>query len=192
MISERAVLLRVEHLKERRCRVSPEVASYLIHLVKEEQRIVGAALADAVDDPARDGAYVRAPVASYLSLIPYTAQRHPYELPVGGSCYGFRYRSLSDSRRTYKADDRTLVVLCKVLHGKAFKYPFLHLLESVMIFVEDLLGPVDIAVDLAGLVPRKIEYGLYVCARYVGVRTHRAHLRELVYLLAQLGIGLLV
>jgi hypothetical protein len=40
MICKCAVLLRIEYLKKRRCRIAPEVASDLIYLVKQEQRIV--------------------------------------------------------------------------------------------------------------------------------------------------------
>ena len=73
-VAERSILLRVQNFKESRSRVAPEVASYLVYLVKEEQRIVRAALRDAVDDSARNGAYVCAPVTSDLGLVPYSAQ----------------------------------------------------------------------------------------------------------------------
>ena len=78
-----------------------------------------------------------------------------------------------------------------MLHSKAFEYPFLYLLESVVVLVQDLLSLVDIAVYPAGLVPRKVEYGLDVSSRHVGIRAHRAHLGELVDLLADLSVGLL-
>ena len=78
-----------------------------------------------------------------------------------------------------------------MLHRQVLKYPLLDLLKSVMILVEYLLGSLQVVVHLGRLVPRQIKYRLDVCPADIGVRTHRIHLGELVYLLADLGIRLL-
>ena len=40
--------------------------------------------------------------------------------------------------------------------------------------------------------PRQVKNGLDICPAYIGIRTHRIHLGELVYLFADLGIRLFI
>ena len=85
VVVERGVLLGIEHLEERRRRVAPEVARHLVDLVEEEDRVVRADLAQRLDDPAGEGADVRAPVAADLRLVADAAEAQPDELAARGA-----------------------------------------------------------------------------------------------------------
>jgi hypothetical protein len=80
VVPEGVVLRRVEHLQQRRGRVAPVVGAELVDLVQQDHRVHRAGLADGADDPAREGADVRAAVAADLGLVPYAAERDPDEV----------------------------------------------------------------------------------------------------------------
>ena len=85
MICEVLVLFRVQHLQQSRRRVSLVVSADLVDLVKEEDRILRAALLDGVDDPARDRTDVCSSVSSDLCFVTDAAQGHSHKLSSDGS-----------------------------------------------------------------------------------------------------------
>ena len=52
VIRERVILFRVQHFEERRRRIAPEVVRELVDLVENDDRIAGAGLLEALNDPA--------------------------------------------------------------------------------------------------------------------------------------------
>src|SRR5690606_17548617 len=70
------VLRRVEDLEQRRGGVALEGRAQLVHLVEQEHRVLGARLADALDDAARHGADVRAAVAADVGLVARAAKTY--------------------------------------------------------------------------------------------------------------------
>ena len=85
VVAERVVLLRVEHLEQRRRRVAAEVHAQLVDLVEQEQRIARADLGQALQHLARHRADVGAAVAADLGLVAHAAERHAHELAAGGA-----------------------------------------------------------------------------------------------------------
>src|SRR5206468_1372610 len=75
MIGERVVLLRIEHLEQRRRRVTAVVGRHLIDLVQQEDRVSYAGRLHRLDDAPRERADVRALVAANLSLVMHAAER---------------------------------------------------------------------------------------------------------------------
>ncbi len=84
VVLEGVVLLRVEHLEQRRARVAAEVHADLVDLVEHEDRVVRAAGLDVLDDPAGQRADVGAPVTADLGLVVDAAEAHAHELAAHG------------------------------------------------------------------------------------------------------------
>jgi len=80
MVREARVLLRVQHLEQRRRRVAPEVGAQLVDLVEHEHRVARPHAPHPLDDAARQRADVRAAVAADLGLVAHAAQRDADEL----------------------------------------------------------------------------------------------------------------
>ena len=99
VVQERMVLLRVEHLEQRRRGVPAEVHRHLVDLVEQEDRVERSGLLHHLDDLAREGADVGAPVAANLGLVADPTQRQPDELAVRGAGDRLGQGGLADSRR---------------------------------------------------------------------------------------------
>src|SRR5262249_49757182 len=80
MVVEGVVLLGVEHFEQRRRRVAAEIRAHLVDLVEQEQRVRSFGLAHPLNDPARHGADIGAPVAADLGLIVHAAEREAHEV----------------------------------------------------------------------------------------------------------------
>ena len=74
VVAEGVVLLRIEHLEQRRGRIAVEAGAELVQLVEHEHRIARARLADPLDDVAGQRADVGAPVAADLGLVVHAAR----------------------------------------------------------------------------------------------------------------------
>ena len=106
VVVEGAVLLRIEHLEQRRGRIAAEVGRHLVDFVQQEQRVAHAALGEILNDLAGHGADVGAAVAADLGLIAHAAQGHAHEFAVGGARHALAQGGLADSGRTDQAQDR--------------------------------------------------------------------------------------
>ena len=85
VVAEGVVLLRIEHLEERRRRIAAEVAAELVDLVEHEDRVVRPGLLQALDDPARKGADVGPAVAADLGFVLHAAEGDADELAAQGA-----------------------------------------------------------------------------------------------------------
>ena len=83
VVDERVVLLRIEHLEQRRRRIAAEVLAHLVDFVEQEQRIAHADLGHVLQDLAGHRADVRAAMAADLGLVAHAAERHADELAAG-------------------------------------------------------------------------------------------------------------
>ena len=106
VVAERVVLRRVKHLEQRSGRVATPVDADLVHLVEEDDRVHRAGVAQGADQPTRQSADVRAPVAADLSLVADTAERHPHELAVERPRDRLADRRLAGARRPDQREDR--------------------------------------------------------------------------------------
>src|SRR2546428_10264618 len=94
-------------------------------------------------------------MAADLGLVTDAAERHADELPARGARDRLAERRLPDARGTDQAEDRALGVADEALHGEVLEDPLLHLLEAVVIVLEDLLRLFDVELVLRVLVPRE-------------------------------------
>ncbi len=123
VVAEFHVLLRVEHLQERRGGVALEALAQLVDLVEHEDRVPVFAYFQALDDLARHGADVGAPVSLDLGLVAHAAQGHAEKCPVEGAGDRFTERCFAHTRRAHQADDRALAVRLQLLDREELQYP---------------------------------------------------------------------
>jgi hypothetical protein len=75
VIAERLVLLGVENLEHRGCRIAADVGAHLVDLVDEQHRIQRLGVAERADHRAGHRTDVRAPVPADLGLVADAADR---------------------------------------------------------------------------------------------------------------------
>ena len=146
MIGERVVLLGVEHLEQRRRRVAAEVVTDLVDLVHHEDGVDGRRLLHALDDLPGERADVRAPVTADRRLVVHAAERDAVELAPERPRDAAAERRLADAGRPDEAEDRPLLVLLQLADGEVLEDALLHLLEAVVVLVEDLADRRDVHV----------------------------------------------
>jgi hypothetical protein len=182
------VLLRVEHLEQRRRRVAAEVHAELVDLVEQEQGIPRADLRQALQHLARHRADVGAAVAADLGLVANAAERHADELAPGRARDALAERGLADSRRPDQAQDRRLHLVDALLHREVLEDAVLDLVEAVVVLVEHLRRERQVLLDLGLLRPRQVDQRVDVVADDRRLGRHRRHELQLL----ELGVGLLL
>jgi hypothetical protein len=74
VIGERPVLLRIEHLEERRLGRAGPPGVRLVDLVEQQERVLHPRLLQRVEDAPGEGAHVGAPVPADLGLVAHAAE----------------------------------------------------------------------------------------------------------------------
>ncbi len=105
MIDEPGVLLRVEDLEQGGGGVAAKVGAELIHLIEEEDRIVGSRLADGLHDFSREGAHVGAPVAPDFRLVADATEGNANEASAKAARHRAPEGGLPRSRRSHEAQN---------------------------------------------------------------------------------------
>ena len=197
MVLELAVLLGVEHLQQRRGRVSPEVLAQLVDLVEQEERVHRAGLFQVRHDLARQRADIGAAMTANFRFVAHAAQRLAHEFAPRGLGDRATERGLADARWADEAQDRPLQLVGARLHGQIFDDPVLDLFQREMILVEDVLRLLEVVLDLALLAPGQTQQHVEIVAHDRGFGRHGLHRLELLELrrglgarfLAELGLG---
>ena len=185
VIGEGGVLLRVEHLEQRRRRVAAEIGAQLVDLVEHEDRVACPDPPHSLDDAARQRADVRAPVAANLGLVAHAAQRDADELASQRAGDRLAERGLADAGRPREAEDRPLLPRRQLAHRQVLQDALLDLLEVVVVGVEDLARLLEVEPVFGPLGPRQLDEPLQVGAldRVLGRRLR--HLLQAIELLAR-------
>ncbi len=191
VVAERVVLLRIERLQQRARGVATEVAAQLVDLVQHEDRIVHLDTLQVLNDLPRQRADVGPAMTANLRLVVHAAERDAAELPSQRPRNAAAERGFAHARRPDKAQDRPLHIRLQTPNAQVIQDAVLHLLQAVVILVEELLGLLD--VDLAGRALRPGQNGqpLHVVARQRVVRRRRIHPRQPGELLQRILLGLL-
>src|SRR5262245_60395324 len=103
-----------------------------------------------------------------FGLVAYAAEREPHELAVHRAGDRFRERGLADSRRSGKREDGRLRLLHQGADREELEDALLDLLETVMVFVENLFGALQIAALARLLLPGDRDQPVEVIARNGG------------------------
>ena len=118
VVAEARVLLRVQHLEQRRRGVAAQAGGHLVNLVEHHHRIARASLAQALHDVAWHRADVGAAVAADLGFVVYAAQRHPNERSADRPRDALAQRGLAHAWRADEAQDRCPTLWVELLDGE--------------------------------------------------------------------------
>ncbi len=119
-------------------------------------------------------------------FITHTAEGHAHEFAIGRVGNRLRQGSFADPRRTDQAQHRATDLLHAFLYGEILENPFLDLIQTIVVGIEDVFGALEIQANLALGLPRYLHQPVEVGTHHSGFGGHRRHLLELV----QLGLGL--
>ena len=149
VVAEGVVLRRVEHLEQGRGRVAPVVAAELVDLVEQHDRVHRPGFTDRPHDASRQRADIGATVAADLGLVTHATERHPDELASQRPGDGLAERRLADARRADQrehgpgpatAHDSEAASLAAAADGEVLEHAVLHVLEAVVVGVQDFAG----------------------------------------------------
>ena len=182
MVPERVVLGGVEHLEERRARVSPPVGADLVHLVEEEDGVHCPRLDERPDDPARARPDVRAAMPADLGLVADAAEGDPDEAPPEGAGDGLAEGRLADPGRPDEKEDGTRLAPglpgeapldAELAHRQVLDDALLDVREPGVVGVEDRPRLLEVEPVLGAGRPGDLEHR-------VEPRPHPRRLRRLV------------
>ncbi len=191
MVGKGVVLFRIQYLEHGRGRITPEIGRHLVDLIQQEQGITHPHLGQVLDDLARQGADIGAPVTTDLRLVAHATQGHARELAVGGAGDGPAQGGLAHTGWPHQAQDRALELLHPLLHREIFQDALLDLLQAIMILFQHRLGARQVVQDLGALFPGHAHQPVDVVTHHRGFRRHGGHELQLVELGHGLGLGLL-
>ena len=157
VVREGVVLLRVEDLEERTCRVARIGHRQLVDLVEDEDRVLRAGFLDALDDPPGQGADIGPPVPPDLGLVPDAAKADPDIFPAQCLRDALPEARLPGAGRAGKEEDRTLLLCFEFHDRKVLDDPFLDFLKAVVVALEHTAGLGDIDALLLFGHPREVE-----------------------------------
>ena len=160
VISEMAVLLWVQYFQKCRGSVSFVITAYFVNLIQQHKRIAYARLSETIGDSAGHRTDIGSSMTSDLSFISHTTKTDPYIFLIQCICYGFRYGSLTGSGRSHQTKNRCFSFTGQRSHCQIFQDSFFHLLQSIMIAVENFLCLIHINGILRYLIPWQFEQSL--------------------------------
>src|SRR6185436_2899024 len=161
VVVESRVLLRIEHFQQRRRRIAAEVLAELVDFIEENYRIDHLGASHRLNDASRHRPDISAPVTADLGFVPYTTQRHAYELASEGTGDGPAKRSLADARRTNEAENLSIKSSDQRHHCDEVEDSVLHLIEPVVVGVQNRTCVSDIEDLVGALVPRDGDDPVY-------------------------------
>ena len=162
MVRKAMILLWIQHLEQSRSWVAPEVVPQLVELVEHEHGVVGPRLLHALNQPARQRSDVRPAVATNLGLVAHPPQRDADELAAEGPGDRPAERRLPDAGRAHQTQDGTLLVGLELPDGQILEDALLHLLEVVVIRVQDVASGLDVELVLGRHRPGELDQPLEV------------------------------
>ncbi len=136
IVVEMTVLLRVEHFKQCRRRITLEVGADFVDLIKQKHRVGSAGAAHGLHDAAGHRTDICAAMTAYLGLVVQTAERHTLVSAAKSRRDCGAERRLAHSGRAYQTEDRRLARRIVDHHGYLFEHTLLNLAQTVVGVVE--------------------------------------------------------
>jgi hypothetical protein len=121
-------------------RIAMKAGAELVDFVQHEDGISAAGLSDALNDIARKRTDVGAAMTADIRLVMHPAETLAHEFAIHRSRDALSEGRLADSRRADQAQDRTLSFRHELTHSEKFDDAFFHLLEAVVIRIENFTG----------------------------------------------------
>ena len=186
MIAEGVVLLGIEHLKQRRGRISLIISAELIDLIEKHQRVVALGTSHRINNPARHRPYVGLAMAADVRLVLDAAERDTHIVPSRRAGDRTCNRGLAHTGRADKAKNLPLLVGSQSLHRDGFQHPLLDLFHPIVIVVKDSGGFLNIGLNGAVDIPWKLKTNIEVTANHRSLLRVGRHFCKAVNLLDQL------
>src|SRR5262245_38789685 len=101
---------------------------------------------NALDYTTRHRSDVRSAMAADFSLVMNAAQAHADKLSPERARDRFSKRCLADARRSNEAKDRALGILLQFAHGEMFDNTIFDLLQTIVVFIQNLLRLLQIEI----------------------------------------------
>src|SRR5207237_1314104 len=143
-IGEGAVLLGIQHLEESRRRIAAEVGAELIDFVENKQRVIRSRVAQPLNNPPGQRSDIGPPMAANFSLVADTTERESLELASERARDRLAERGFAGPGRADEAQNRSLAIRLEFTHREKLEDALLHLLEIIMILIEDRMRVLDI------------------------------------------------
>src|SRR5262249_4240986 len=146
VVAKAVVLLGIEHFEQGRRRITAKVSADFVDLIEHDQRIVRPGLLNRLNDATRHCSYVGATMSAYLRFVMNTAEPQSHKLSPEGARDRATKAGLSHSRRTNETKDRPFWLFLQLAYSQRFDDSLLNFLETVVIFVKNLLRLVQIKI----------------------------------------------
>ena len=130
-------------------------------------------------------------MAANLRLVVHAAQRDALELAAQGPRNRPAQAGFAHARRSHEAQDRSLHVRLQLQHAQVIQNAVLHLLQLVVVLVQNLLRFANVDLRARTLGPGQHRKPLDVVARQRVVGRHRRHARQPRQLLQRLLLHVL-
>ena len=125
-----------------------------------------------------------------FGFIVHAAQRQPHELASQRAGNRLAQRRLAHARRSNEAQDRALHAGPQTAHRQVIENAVLHLLQIVVVGVEDFLRLRNVHFHAGRLLPRQDRQPLNVVARQRVVGSHGRHARQAAKFLQRLFLDI--
>ncbi len=191
VVLERIILLRIQHLQQRRRRVAAEVRGHLVDLIQHDHRVLRPGLLHRLNNLSRQRSNVRPAMSANLRLIAHATQRQPHKLSPRRLRNRHPQRRLTYARRSNEAQNRSLRILHQLPHRKKFQDAILDLLKPVVIFIQHRLRVLDRTNFLRPLLPRYRQQPVQIVPAHRRLSRHRRHRLQLLQLLHGLFLHVL-
>ena len=165
MIEKIGVLLGIEHFQQRRSRIALETGADLVDFVEHDDRVGRLHFFQGLHELARHRADVGAAVALDFGLVAHAADRKAVELAPERLGNGFADRGLADAGRPDQQQDRTRHFAAHGAHREKFDDAILHVVQAVVVAVENLTRVFEVDLVLRVHAPRQHRQPVQVIAR---------------------------
>ena len=129
-------------------------------------------------------------MAADFRLVVHTAKSDAHEFAPQRTRDGLAKRRLAHARRAHEAKNRSLHSRLKLLHRQVIEDALFHLLQIVVVFIENLVRLHDVDFRAArGLAPRQRSHPFQICPRNHVLRGSRSHFRQPLELAFALFLG---
>ena len=189
MIRKCAVLLGIQHLQKRTGRVSGKTAVHqLVDLIQHHNRAHRSGPLDAVQDTARHCSDIGAAVAADLRLIPDTTQAQADILASECPCDALAKTCLARSGRADQQQNRTLISLTQLHHGKMLDNSLFHLSQTIVVLLQDPFRFCQIRLFHLFMLPGKGKHKVEIILNHAGLcAALRLHVQPFQFLQSRLA-----
>ena len=172
------ILRRIEHLEQRRRRITAPVVADLVDFIEHDHRVARARLFEGAGDPARQGTDVGAAMSPDLGFVVNAAERNSRELATKRPGNRLAQRGLADARRSDQRDDRAGAAatddlqtarVASLANSQKLDNPVLDVVKPGVILIEDAACFDHVELVHGPLVPGHVEHPIQVISDPAGL-----------------------